>query len=150
MSRAELLGLLLLVVALAVLSASSPASAQGPGRGSSRTEQERRRILNQLGLEPKAKQPPPTGDATPSPGAPAPVEATPAPSESASSPTAVFPPPTPFAGRVHGVLLASCRTCHVAGGPAAETRLILTGEVERDHSAARRLVDTRSPRRSFC
>ena len=54
------------------------------------------------------------------------------------------------AGSVHrarapGRCWRPAAACHGAGGPAAATRLVLDGNVERDHAAARRLVDVREP-----
>src|SRR5204863_388494 len=59
------------------------------------------------------------------------------------------PPPTVFAPEVHQLLVTSCKTCHVAGGPAGNSRLLLTGKVRPDFDSVRPFADPRRPRESL-
>ena len=136
------------VLAAVAIVAATPAYAQDAGapRRPSRQERDRRRILEQLGLDkaettPKPQQPPPA--AVPETAPDASPDASPSPSE-----TKAPPPSTPFSGRVHETLLASCRGCHAAGGPAAATRFLLAGTPDADYAAARRFVDPAHAARS--
>jgi hypothetical protein len=45
--------------------------------------------------------------------------------------------------------MAACGACHRAGGPAATTRLVLSGDERADLAAARALVDPRDPDQSL-
>jgi len=42
-------------------------------------------------------------------------------------------------------LLATCTNCHVAGGQASDTSLVLTGNAAADYAAVVALVDTAAP-----
>lgn len=99
--------------------------------------------------------PVPLQGAPPSLVVPTPVS--PAPSSSGSPPLTagdtflpVAPPATAsiFAGTVHPLMMASCANCHRAGAPAAGTRLVLSGAVERDEATARALLDPSDAARS--
>jgi hypothetical protein len=133
------------------------AFAQAPSapakRPSGREEEARRKLLEQVGLEkretapampaaaPAKPEPPPSATA---PGAAGVVSPSPSPAASPSR-----PPPILFAGRVHELLLASCRPCHAAGGMAAATRLRLDGNVVHDFASVRPLVDPARPKTSL-
>ena len=54
-----------------------------------------------------------------------------------------------FATAVHPVLMGVCAACHRAGGPAAMTRFLLSGDVARDEAVVRALVDPRTPESSL-
>jgi hypothetical protein len=134
------------VMGLLATLAAGPALAQAPGGP---RERERRKLQEQVGIDKLERRPPPDA-APPATGepAPAPGPAAPAAPEAPSSPPAA-PPAVPFAGRVHDYLLTACRACHVAGGSAAASRLVLDGNAAHDHAAVRRLVDVGAPRRSL-
>jgi hypothetical protein len=82
--------------------------------------------------------------AEPVPGEPAAAPAAPAP-----APAAPSPPRAAQAPAVHPILMSACAVCHRAGGPAAATRLVLTGDAVADEAAARALVDPRAPEQSL-
>ncbi|HEY0706016.1 MAG TPA: hypothetical protein VGG33_04430, partial [Polyangia bacterium] len=137
------------LIGAAILSvASTSAWAQAQGGKSSRQEETRRKLLEQVGLQ-KSQTPPPA----PPPAEP-PPEPVPAPPPDAGaaaatpSPAAAAPPKPGFSGRVHQDLLGACRSCHAAGGMAAATRLLLGAGVARDYASVRGLADLGSPRRS--
>jgi hypothetical protein len=115
-----------------------------------------------------APAPAPTVAAAPVPGHPAPGTKTPpAPAAPVPAPEAAAPPveaappetavpapgspqaaPAPFAA-AHGVLMSSCAVCHRPGGPAAATRLLLSGDVAGDEAAARAFIDPATPATSL-
>jgi hypothetical protein len=151
-ARALAGALALLALLAAEAAAQTPPSPPKPGR----QEESRRKLLEQLGLDKKETPPRPTAPDRPAepappargePGAPAPGPG--GSGERPSPPAAAVRAGLPFGGSVHETLLAACRPCHAAGGLAAATRLVLDGNVGRDHAAARRLIDTASPRRSL-
>jgi hypothetical protein len=74
----------------------------------------------------------PTPQAAPTPEAPAPVAT----------------PPVDAAADFHALLTSACATCHNARGPAAATKLVLTGEPSADEASARAFVDPAAPARS--
>jgi hypothetical protein len=77
----------------------------------------------------------PAPDPLPPPYAPA-TEAAPA----APVLTTTAHDPSAYRRDVHPLLLQTCRPCHGAGGPAAATRLVLSGEPTADHAVVARLV----------
>jgi hypothetical protein len=91
--------------------------------------------------EPQAAEPT-AAPPTPVPAAAAPVAAE-APVEDRTAPPA--PPPDEFAGVVHPLLVRTCGGCHGPVGPAAATRLVLSGEPAADYAKIRPLVDPASP-----
>jgi hypothetical protein len=119
------------------------ASAQAP---SPRGEQ-RRKLLDQLGLEKKPAAPRPAPEQTEESAPASPTDA-PAPPAGATAEAPSAPAVVPFRGRVHELLLASCRACHAAGASAGGTGYVLDGNVGRDHAASRRFVDLAAPARS--
>ncbi|MEO8214774.1 MAG: hypothetical protein ABI560_16350, partial [Myxococcales bacterium] len=50
-----------------------------------------------------------------------------------------------FRRGIHPLLMGTCGICHRAGGAAASTRLILSGDPSTDHAAVARLVVVRDP-----
>jgi hypothetical protein len=52
------------------------------------------------------------------------------------------------AGEVHAILMTACAGCHSPRGPAAATRLSLSGDETADLGAARTLIDPSAPERS--
>jgi hypothetical protein len=64
----------------------------------------------------------------------------------ASNPT---PGPIDFATGVHPLLVRACGTCHGPVGPAAATRLTLSGQVDSDYAKVRALVTPQTPARSL-
>src|SRR5687767_3031701 len=126
-------------IALVLLLVPALAAAQ-PGSDS---ERKRREIERQLQL-PKGTPPPPAPAPPPEPEPPPPA---PAPGGAPAAPVA--PPPTLFAPEIHGLLVGSCKSCHVTGGPAGTSRLVLQGKARADFDAVRPFVDTRRPRESL-
>ncbi len=141
--------LLATALLLAWVSAARAQPAPAPKPKAGKQEESRRKLLEQVGLDkkpgtpPKPSEPPPEKQEPPAATPPAGAPQAPA-AEAPAAPAVV-----PFTGRVHQALLASCRTCHAAGGIAAATRLVLDGNAARDHAATRKLVDVAAPRRSL-
>jgi hypothetical protein len=50
-----------------------------------------------------------------------------------------------FAANVHPLLMDACASCHEAGGEAADTSLLLTGQAAADYPAVMALVDIADP-----
>jgi hypothetical protein len=123
----------LLVVAMLL---PAVAAAQ-PG---SETEKKRQEIERQLRLP---RNPPPPA------APPEPAEPAPAPPVVPGQPAPAAPAPTVFVPEIHGLLMASCRNCHQAGGPAAGSRLVFTGTARADWDAARAFIDPQRPRDSL-
>jgi hypothetical protein len=107
-------------------------------------------------LDAAAVAAPPAEPAAPKP---LPVKHPPAPPAPVASP-AIAPPaspagepaqaaPSPFASTVHPILMAACALCHRPGGPAAMTRLLLSGDAARDEAIVRPLVDPQAPEQSL-
>ena len=96
---------------------------------------------------------PAAAPATPAPGAAAPeTPAAPTAAPTAATtpaPTGAAPRPGPtFATAVHPILMTTCAVCHRPGGPAAMTRLLLSGDAAGDEAAARAFVVPEAPERS--
>jgi hypothetical protein len=129
---------------------ASPAQAQAQ----TSAEQKRKQIQEQLGL-PRTPPGKPASPASPPPAAsePAAPEAPAAlPSADAATPGApaasAAPKPPVFPGAVHGQLLTSCKSCHTAGGSAANTKLLLGRGPRADFASVRAFVDLRRPAQS--
>jgi hypothetical protein len=147
---------LALALALASTAASAQVSAPKPR---SPKEEQRRRLLEEMGLR-KADPSPPSPAATPAPtstSTSAPAAATAAPPGSKtgepatgtpSDRTAASVPGISFRRVIHPLLIQTCRACHGAGGPAAATRLVLSGDAATDHAAVARLITTADPAQS--
>jgi hypothetical protein len=133
--RADIgLGVLALVVAARALPA-----------GATPQEEQRKKLLDQLGLE---KKPAPPTSAPQSPAAPQAPTPAPAPADEpqgAPIGRAQAPAAPSFRRAIHPALVQTCRPCHVAGGPAGATRLVLSDDPAADHASVLRLVDTRNP-----
>ena len=109
-------------------------------------EQRRRReLMEEIGL----KRQPPSDKAAESPRAPAPAPAaTPVQDETSLPKTGVqttVPSAPSFRRTVHPALLQACQSCHVTGGPAGMTRLVLSGDPASDHRSVSIVVDPRDP-----
>jgi hypothetical protein len=138
----------------AVASAPAPAT---PGPAAPTTG---RPATSAAGPRPAAKGPtgaPAEATATPAPETTAPPEtppaAVPAPSAAAAPALApagapARPAAPPFATAVHPILMSACALCHRPGGPAAMTRLLLSGDAAQDEAAVRAFVDAQAPERS--
>jgi cytochrome c553 len=117
-------------------------------RAQSPQETKRQNILDELGLK---KKPPAAPAAPPAPAAePATEEQKPeAPGGKAKSGGRTAVPAGPsFTRAIHPLFLATCKACHTAGGAAAATPLVLTGDAEADHRVLERLADVRAPEAS--
>ncbi|MCA9603191.1 MAG: hypothetical protein R3A78_15965 [Polyangiales bacterium] len=53
-----------------------------------------------------------------------------------------------FAVDVHPLLVAGCRSCHVAGGNAGSTSFLLKGDVDADRAAVDALIQPGNPAKS--
>jgi mono/diheme cytochrome c family protein len=53
-----------------------------------------------------------------------------------------------FADEVHGPLLTACQGCHSAGGSAATSDYLLSGEADTDYATSLRFVNEAEPARS--
>ncbi len=119
-------------------------------------------------VPPPAPRKPPAASATgtapagpaaapPSPGAPA-AAAPPAAAETPTPPITTAPPTAApparssapsFAASVHPVLTGACAICHRPGGPAAMSRLVLSGDAAGDEAIVRAFIDTQAPEQSL-
>ncbi len=54
-----------------------------------------------------------------------------------------------FATKIHPLLMHTCAACHSPVGPAAPTRLVLSGEVNGDYAKVRALVNPSAPAQSL-
>ena len=50
-----------------------------------------------------------------------------------------------YAAAVHPLMIATCMRCHVQGGQAGDTPLLLTGDAAADHAVTVPYVDTSAP-----
>jgi len=67
-----------------------------------------------------------------------------------AAPVVEAPPPSPlFTTKVHPTLMSTCAVCHRPGGPAAITRLSLSGDAIKDEAAVRALVDPAAAEQSL-
>jgi hypothetical protein len=150
---------LTLTLVLALASLTTSAGAQAPSSAPkplSPKEAERRQLLEQMGLR-KADRSPQAPGAAPA-AAPAsskeasgPARGPEEPGPHASSPerAATSAPGLSFRRIVHPLLIQTCRACHGAGGPAAATRLVLSGDAAADHASVARLITTTDPAQSL-
>ncbi len=124
----------------------------GGARAQTQQERQRSQILDELGLKKKPPAPPPPPAPEP-PGAETSAPADEKAGEGKSSDgKAKGRAPTPagpsFTRVIAPMLAATCKPCHTAGGPAAATHLLLTGDAENDHRAVARFADLRAPESS--
>ncbi|MBC8133283.1 MAG: hypothetical protein H7X95_09915, partial [Deltaproteobacteria bacterium] len=144
-----------------------PPKTKSPAK--SPQEQQRRKLLEGMGLKkqdeslPPSSPPssssspssPPSSTAPPRPRPPSPWDTTPTPTATPTPvdkkpllqdqrPAAVSAAPS-FRQVIHPLLVQTCKVCHVAGGPAAMTTFVLSGESATDHAAVMRVVDLRAP-----
>ena len=102
---------------------------------------------------PASKRPPKAGVPSTAPesetAAPAPEVATPPAGEAPAVAVPATPVAPTFAATVHPLLMTSCAVCHRPGGPAAMTRLLLSGDAVKDEAVARGLVDEQTPEGSL-
>ncbi len=118
-------------------------------RAQSPQETKRQNILDELGLKKKPPAPP-SGTTTAPTGEPATEEQKPeGPGGKAKSGGRTAAPAGPsFTRAIHPLFLATCKACHVAGGAAAATPLVLTGDPEADHRVLARFADVHAPEAS--
>ncbi|HVX93742.1 MAG TPA: hypothetical protein VHK47_02435 [Polyangia bacterium] len=103
-------------------------------------ERKRQQLLDELGLERAS----PAAPSLPTP-APA-TDAAPASHDGAAPTSAAAPPAGPsFKRIIHPLLTQSCQVCHRVGGPAAATRLVLSGDAASDYAVVRALVTPSAP-----
>jgi hypothetical protein len=111
-------------------------------------EERRRKLLEEMGLR-KQDQPPPDAAAVPAPRPTPDASAPGTPDDKPGAPHGLRPTGLPaapsFRRTIHPLLLQTCKVCHVAGGPAAMTPFLLSGEAGPDHGAVLRVVDRRAP-----
>jgi len=123
----------------------------GAARGQGSPEQGRSDILKELGLKKKPAAP------EPSPEPPADEASGPengkagaaggSAKQKGAGRTAALAGPS-FTRVIHPLFLATCKACHAAGGAAAATHLLLTGDAEADHRAVARFADVHNPEAS--
>ena len=145
LARAELSRL---VTAMALLALTG-----GAVHAQSKQEDERRRLLEEIGLE-KTAHPPPA----PPPAAPAETYVPcPGPGEAAGSATGKTAPAPgrrtvaapSFRKAIEPALNTGCGSCHRAGAPAGMTRLVLSGDALVDHGVVVKMVDLADPAASL-
>ena len=109
-------------------------------------ETKREHILDELGLKKKPPAPPSAAPAA----QPATEEEKPgAPTDKGKGNGKTAAPAGPsFTRVVYPLFLATCKACHTAGGPAAATPLVLTGDAEADHRVLARFADVHAPEAS--
>jgi hypothetical protein len=90
----------------------------------------------------------PSGEPRPLASPPGSEQAVPSPPRAviAAEPPRVGAPT--FAATVHPILKNTCALCHRSGGPAAMTRLLLSGDPAADEAAVRRFLDPQAPEQS--
>lgn len=115
-------------------------------RAESPQQRKREKILDELGLKKKPPAPPSAAPA----GEPATEEPKPeAPDGKVKSGGRTAGPAGPsFTRAIHPLFMATCKACHTAGGAAAATPLILTGDPEADHRVLARFADVHAPQTS--
>ena len=135
-----------LLTIAAVLLAVTPAVANAE-TSRSRHEEQRRKLLEEMGLK-KSDAPPPAPPSTAVPEA-EPREKKADKGDGPRSVAPVAPAATSFRRAIHPLLLQACKSCHTPGGAAAATALILSGDVGPDHASVRRVLDVRAPAASI-
>ena len=118
-------------------------------RAQSPQEKKRGNILDELGLKKKPPASPSGATAAPT-GGPAPEEQKPeGPGGKAKTGGRTAAPAGPsFTRAIHPLFVATCKACHVAGGAAGATPLVLTGDPEADHRTLARFADVHAPEAS--
>ena len=118
-------------------------------RAESPQERRRENLLDELGLKKERTAPPPGATAAPA-GQPATEEQKPEEPGAKAKSGGRTPAPTgpSFTRAIHPLFLATCKACHTAGGAAAATPLVLTGDAEADHRLLVRFVDVHAPETS--
>jgi hypothetical protein len=139
--RADLIRSRRLVTLAALLLAVMPAVA-GAQKARSKQEEQRRKLLEGLGLQKNDAPPPPPPAAVP--------ETEPAEEQAGGKPGARTATPAAPAGpsfqrAIHPLLMQGCKSCHAQGAAAAATALILSGDAALDHASVRRVLDLRAP-----
>ncbi len=133
-------GLLLLAAALGIAAAARAESPQ---------ERKREDLLDALGLQKKPPAPPAAPPAAPAeePASGGAKPGEPAGKANPGGKTAAPAGPS-FTRVIHPLVVATCKGCHAAGGPAAATPLVLTGDAEADARVLARFADARDPEAS--
>src|SRR6478752_8987188 len=141
MFRADAAGARMLAAAVAAVVMLAPIAARAQ-KPRSKQEEQRRKLLEEIGL--KKNESPPAPASPPVPEADVPEEKV----ETKDGPRAAAPvaPAAPsFRRAIHPLLVQACKGCHAAGAPAAATAFILSGDAAVAHAAVRRVVDVRAP-----
>ncbi|MES1206860.1 MAG: hypothetical protein ABUS79_13060 [Pseudomonadota bacterium] len=119
------------------------ATAQNDSAGPATREPESHRQDEHPEARPPAAEPvPPPPTATATATLTLPVAPSPPARESAGAGGSGFPI------AVHPILMSACAACHRAGGPAAMTRFLLSGDAAQDEATVRALVDPQAPESS--
>jgi hypothetical protein len=140
--RGSLQGATALVIVVLIAAA---ARATEPKKQQTPQERKRQQLLDELGLEkvsptaPSTPAPPPTADEATGHAPETTDGAAPTPATASTAAGASFK------RVIHPLVTQSCQVCHRAGGPAAATRLVLTGEAAGDYAAVRALVSPSAP-----
>lgn len=120
----------------------------GTARAQSKQEDERRKLLEEIGLE-KAAHPPasPAGAVPPQADVPAAAPAEPSGTAAtrAGGPVRRTPAAPSFRKTVEPALTAACGSCHRPGAAAGATHLVLSGDAVADHATVVRMVDRSNP-----
>ncbi|MES1205564.1 MAG: hypothetical protein ABUS79_06465, partial [Pseudomonadota bacterium] len=146
-------------LALMSLAAPEPGNAQteprasSAGRARSKPEEQRRQLLNDLGLKKDASPAPPAAAGTKPSGETSPMREDPPASGSNVVKRAAASAASADAGAggwsfrrvIHPLLMQGCTPCHATPGPGAATRLRLSGDAGADHPFVSRLVDLAEP-----
>jgi hypothetical protein len=132
---------------LVISFALAPAAARAE-QPRSKQEEQRRKLLEEMGLKkndvPPAPVPPPS--VVPETEAPEETSGAKKPSR-ASGPAAPAGPS--FRRAIHPLLVQTCKPCHATGAAAGATPFILSGDPGPDHAAAKRVVDVHAPAASL-
>lgn len=148
------------IAAFVLVALAAPSVVWGqPGRQGPRSPQEerRRKLLEEMGLK-EEPPPPPQPSAQPAASAPgaaldkdADQKASSADPGGKGAAAGHRPPSAPpsFRRVIHPLFVQTCKVCHIVGGPAAATALVLSGEAVADHAAIVRVLDVRAPASSL-
>jgi len=131
------------MVVAAMVAAPSIGHAQKAAKPRSRQEEQRRKLLEEMGLKKNdAPTPPPPAPVVPEPE---PEEPTGEQKDGARTSAPATPAAPSFRRAIHPLLLQACKNCHAQGGAAQATALLLSGDAALDHAAVRRVVDVHAP-----
>jgi hypothetical protein len=136
----------LVAAAVVAVLALTPGVARAQKNARSKQEEQRRKLLEEMGLKKSDAPPPAQVPVAPEPEEP---EEKTSGKEPSRSGTPAAPAGPSFRRAIHPLLVQTCKACHAPGAAAAATPLLLSGDAGVDHAAVRRVVDVRAPAASI-